>query len=199
VPRCHDATVLRGRCRVLSAEIQAKAARIKLLLFDVDGVLTDGKVVIHGDGTESKNFDIKDGIAMVWARRVGLTVGMLSARSSPSTAQRAAQLGITLMYQGVQSKIESYDQIVGDVCVDDEEVAYMGDDIVDLAVLERVGLSAAPADAAAEVQSRVHWVSQRKGGDGAARELIELILRAQGRWEGIVESYLAATSPAAEK
>ena len=185
--------------KVQGSEVHAKAARIKLLLFDVDGVLTDGKVVIHGDGTESKNFDIKDGISMVWAQRVGLTVGMLSARSSPSTAQRAAQLGVTLMYQGVQSKIETYDQIVGDVCVDDEEVAYMGDDIVDLAVLERVGLSSAPADAAAEVRSRVHWVSQRKGGDGAARELIELILRAQGRWEGIVESYLTATSPVAEK
>src|SRR3972149_367231 len=132
--------------KVQGSEVHAKAARIKLLLVDVDGVLTDGKVVIHGDGTESKKFDIKDGISMVWAQRVGLTVGLLSARSSPSTAQRAAQLGITLMYQGVQSKIESYDQIVGDVCVDDDEVAYMGDDIVDLAVLDRVGLSAAPAD-----------------------------------------------------
>jgi 3-deoxy-D-manno-octulosonate 8-phosphate phosphatase (KDO 8-P phosphatase) len=172
-------------------ELQQKAARVKLLLFDVDWVLTDGKVLIHGDGTESKNFDIKDGISMVWAQRVGLTVGMLSARFSPSTDRRAAQLGITLIHQGVQSKIESYDQIVGDVCVDDDEVAYMGDDIVDLAVLERVGLSAAPADAVDDVRARVDWVSRRNGGDGAARELIELILRAQGRWDGVVAAYLA--------
>jgi 3-deoxy-D-manno-octulosonate 8-phosphate phosphatase (KDO 8-P phosphatase) len=178
---------------VLSSELTSRAARVKLLLFDVDGVLTDGQVVLHGDGTESKNFHIRDGISMVWAQRVGLKVGMLSARSSTTTTQRAAQLGITLMYQGVQSKIESFDQIVGDVCVDDDEVAYMGDDIVDLAVLERVGLSAAPADAVEEVRSRVHWVSQRKGGDGAVRELIELILRAQGHWDGLVASYRAAT------
>jgi 3-deoxy-D-manno-octulosonate 8-phosphate phosphatase (KDO 8-P phosphatase) len=175
-----------------AAALQAKAARIKLILFDVDGVLTDGKVLIHGDGTESKNFDIKDGISMVWAQRVGLIVGILSARASASTGQRAAQLGITLVHQGVQDKLVAYDQIVGDVCVDDEEVAYMGDDVVDLAVLERVGLSTAPADAVDEVRSRVAWVSRRNGGDGAARELVELILRAQGRWEGVIASYVAA-------
>ncbi|MCC7417849.1 MAG: HAD hydrolase family protein [Acidobacteria bacterium] len=181
----------------MTSEVQQRAARIKLLLLDVDGVLTDGKVVIHGDATESKHFDIKDGIAMVWAQRAGLKVGMLSARSSPTTVHRAAQLGITLMYQGVQRKIDTFDHIVGDVCVDDDEVAYMGDDIVDLAVLERVGLAAAPADAVDEVRARVHWVSRRNGGDGAVRELIELILRAQGRWDEIVASYRQAT-PAGE-
>src|SRR6185437_12909951 len=127
-----------GGC-VLTADVAARAARIRVILLDVDGVLTDGKVQIHGDGTESKSFDIKDGISLVWAQRVGLTVGILSARTSPSTVQRAAQLGITLVYQGVASKIDTYGQIAGHLCVDDEEVAYMGDDIVDLAVLERVG------------------------------------------------------------
>jgi 3-deoxy-D-manno-octulosonate 8-phosphate phosphatase (KDO 8-P phosphatase) len=183
----------------LSAELQARAARIKLVLFDVDGVLTDGKVIIHGDGTESKNFDIKDGISMVWAQRVGLIVGILSARASNSTTQRAAQLGITLVHQGVKDKLVAYDQIVGDVCVDDDEVAYMGDDIVDLSVLERVGLATAPADAVDEVRSRVHWVSRRAGGDGAARELVELLLRVQGRWEGVLASYLAAAAPVTDR
>jgi 3-deoxy-D-manno-octulosonate 8-phosphate phosphatase (KDO 8-P phosphatase) len=189
-----------GTARVLGAELEAKAVRIRLLLFDVDGVLTDGKVQIHGDGTESKQFDIKDGISMVWAQRAGLTVGLLSARTSASTVQRAKQLGIRLMHQGVASKIDTYRQIVGKAGVGDAEVAYMGDDIVDLAVLERVGLSTAPADAVEEVRSRVHWVSRENGGAGAARELIETILRAQGRWDGIVASYRAdpssATSPA---
>jgi 3-deoxy-D-manno-octulosonate 8-phosphate phosphatase (KDO 8-P phosphatase) len=170
-----------------------------VILLDVDGVLTDGKVQIHGDGTESKNFDIKDGIALVWAQRLGLTVGILSARASASTTQRAAQLGITLVFQGVSSKIETYDQMVGDLCVDDEQITYMGDDVVDLAVLERVGLSTAPADAVDEVRSRVHWVSRRQGGDGAVRDLVELILRAQDRWEGVVASYLAAPSPMADQ
>jgi len=169
--------------------IEAKAAKIRLVLFDVDGVLTDGKVVIHADATESKTFDIKDGISMVWAQRVGLTVGILSARHSATTPHRAAQLGITLIRQGVPNKAEAYQEMVASAGVDDSQVAYMGDDIVDLAVLGRVGLSAAPANAAEEVRARVDWVSACRGGDGAVRELIETILKAQGRWTTIVDGY----------
>ena len=169
--------------------IEARAARIRLILFDVDGVLTDGRVVLHGDGTESKQFHVRDGIVMVWAQRVGLKIGLLSARMSATTAERASQLGITLVHQGVPSKIEAYEEIVGDIGLNDDEVAYMGDDIVDLAVLGRVGLAAAPADAVPEVRERVHWISPSAGGCGAARELLELILRAQGRWDTIVNSF----------
>jgi 3-deoxy-D-manno-octulosonate 8-phosphate phosphatase (KDO 8-P phosphatase) len=176
--------------------IEAKAARIRLVLFDVDGVLTDGRVVLHGDGSESKQFHIRDGIVMVWAQRVGLKIGLLSARMSPTTAERAAQLGITLVHQGVPSKINAYDEIVSDIGLNDEEVAYMGDDIVDIAVLSRVGLAAAPADAVSEVLERVHWVAPSAGGGGAARELLELILRAQGRWDAIVRSFTASASGA---
>ena len=169
--------------------IEVKAARIRLLLFDVDGVLTDGRVVVHADGTESKAFGIRDGIAIVWAQRAGLQVGFLSARMSPTTPHRAAQLGVTIVHQGVLKKLEGYERIVADARVADAEVAYMGDDIVDLAVLSRVGLSAAPADAVDEVRSTVDWVSSAKGGRGAARELIETVLRAQARWDAIVASY----------
>jgi len=171
--------------------LDAKAAAIKLILLDVDGVLTDGAVVIYGDGSESKRFHIRDGIALVWAQRAGITVGLLSARQSPTTTQRAAQLGITLVHQGVTSKIETYDQIVGDMVLSDGEVAYMGDDIVDLAVLGRAGLSAAPSDAVDEVRARVDFVSSRRGGDGAVRELVELILRAQRQWDPLVAAYEA--------
>jgi 3-deoxy-D-manno-octulosonate 8-phosphate phosphatase (KDO 8-P phosphatase) len=174
--------------------VEERAARIRLVLFDVDGVLTDGRVVLHGNGSESKQFHIRDGIVMVWAQRVGLTVGILSARMSPTTTERAAQLGITLVHQGVPSKIDAYDEIVGDIGLNDDEVAYMGDDIVDLAVLSRVGLATAPADAVAEVRRRVHWVAPSGGGAGAARELIELILRAQGRWDAIVNSFTPVAS-----
>ena len=170
--------------------LEARAARVRLLLFDVDGVLTDGKILLHGDGTESKRFDIRDGTGIVWAQRAGLTVGFLSARSSASTAQRAAQLGVTLLYQGVTSKVDAYEQIVDAMLLDDEQVAYMGDDLLDLPVLSRVGLSAAPGDATAGVISRVDWTSHAKGGDGAARELIELILTAQGKWDDLVAGYL---------
>jgi 3-deoxy-D-manno-octulosonate 8-phosphate phosphatase (KDO 8-P phosphatase) len=175
----------------VTRDISLKAAKVKLILLDVDGVLTDGAVVIYGDGSESKRFHIRDGIALVWAQRAGITVGLLSARHSATTAQRAAQLGITLIQQGVSSKINTYDQIVGDMVLSDDEVAYMGDDIVDLAVLARVGLSAAPANAVAEVRARVDFVSAYPGGDGAVRELVELILRAQNQWDPLLAAYEA--------
>jgi 3-deoxy-D-manno-octulosonate 8-phosphate phosphatase (KDO 8-P phosphatase) len=165
------------------------ASRIRVVLFDVDGVLTDGKILLHADGTESKRFDIRDGTGILWAERAGLTVGLLSARTSTATAQRAAQLGISLVYQGVASKLDTYEEVLRREAVTDPEVAYMGDDLLDLPVLARVGLAAAPADAVAEVRERVDWVSNRAGGDGAARELVEMILRAQGKWDSIVASY----------
>ena len=170
--------------------INAKASKIKLLLFDVDGVLTDGKILLHADGSESKQFDIKDGTGIIWAQRAGLTVGLLSARTSAATGQRAAQLGITLVHQGVASKLESYEQIVDSLLLEDEQVAYMGDDVLDLPVLGRVGLATAPADAVEDVRSRVDWVSTAGGGQGAARDLIEVILRAQGRWDAILAEYV---------
>ena len=178
--------------------LHAAAARIRLILFDVDGVLTDGKILLHADGMESKRFDIKDGTAIVWALRLGITVGFLSARASASTAQRAAQLGVTLVHQGVSSKLETYDQIVDELLLEHEQVAYMGDDVLDLPVLGRAGLAAAPSDAVGDVRARAHWVSRARGGDGAARDLIELILKAQGKWDGLVAAYLAegeATQP----
>src|SRR5437773_11027951 len=108
--------------------INVRASKIKLVLFDVDGVLTDGKILLHADGTESKQFDIKDGTAIVWAKRCGIVVGFLSARSSAATAQRAAQLGVTLVHQGVASKLDAFDQIVDEAKVGDDQIAYMGDD-----------------------------------------------------------------------
>jgi 3-deoxy-D-manno-octulosonate 8-phosphate phosphatase (KDO 8-P phosphatase) len=169
--------------------LQAKASRIRLLLFDVDGVLTDGGVVMHGDGSESKAFHIRDGAAIVWAQRAGLTVGILSARSSGATAHRAAQLAIRIVAQGVPSKLSAYEKIVRDAKVEDDAVAYMGDDLLDLPVLAKVGLSAAPSDAAAEVRERVDFVSAVPGGRGAARELIEMVLRAQKRWDDVLHQY----------
>jgi 3-deoxy-D-manno-octulosonate 8-phosphate phosphatase (KDO 8-P phosphatase) len=170
--------------------LQAKASRIRLLLFDVDGVLTTGEVVMHTDGSESKGFHIRDGAGIVWAQRAGLIVGLLSARSSGATAHRAAQLAVRIVEQGVKSKLAAYEQIIRDARVEDADVAYMGDDLLDLQVLARVGLSAAPADAAPEVRERVDWVSSAAGGRGAARELVELVLRAQQRWDDVLRQHL---------
>jgi 3-deoxy-D-manno-octulosonate 8-phosphate phosphatase (KDO 8-P phosphatase) len=169
--------------------LQEKAARIRLVLFDVDGVLTDGLVIMHADGSESKGFHIRDGAAIVWAQRAGLLVGLLSARSSGATTQRATQLAVGIVAQGVANKLTAYERIVRENGLEHGEVAYMGDDLLDLPVLERAGLSAAPADAAAEVRETVDFVSPSPGGRGAARELIELVLRAQKRWDDIVQQY----------
>ena len=176
--------------------IESKAARIKLVLFDVDGVLTDGTVEVNGDGTESKRFCIRDGIAMVWAEREGLKVGLLSARFSSTTTYRASQLGLSVVRQGVANKLDAYDEIIADLKLADADVAYMGDDVVDLAVLGRVGLSTAPSDAVPEVRRCVQWVAPAAGGAGAARALIEVILRAQNRWDALVASFSAQRHPA---
>ena len=166
------------------------ARRVRLLLFDVDGVLTDGTILLHRDGTESKSFHIRDGAAIVWAQRAGLRIGLLSARTSEATEQRAAQLGIPLVVQGAADKLVAYEQILQNAALGDDEVAYMGDDLQDLPVLRRAGFSAAPADAPAEVRTLVHWVSSRPGGKGAARELIEHVLQTQGVWQTAVAEYL---------
>jgi 3-deoxy-D-manno-octulosonate 8-phosphate phosphatase (KDO 8-P phosphatase) len=170
--------------------INERASRIRLLLFDVDGVLTDGVVVMHADGSESKGFHIRDGAAMVWAQRAGIGVGVLSARASGATAQRAAQLGIRTVVQGVPDKLVAYEQIIRDARLTDDVVAYMGDDLLDLPVLARAGFSGAPADAAPEVRERVHWVSANGGGRGAVREFIEIVLRAQQRWDDVTREYI---------
>jgi 3-deoxy-D-manno-octulosonate 8-phosphate phosphatase (KDO 8-P phosphatase) len=163
---------------------------IKLLLFDVDGVLTDGSILVHADGSESKQFNIRDGAGMVWAQRAGLRVGLLSARLADATSVRASQLGITIVVQGAANKLAGYDQILADHGLTDEQVGYMGDDLQDLPVLRRAAFSAAPADAAPEVRAAVQWVSASGGGHGAVRECIEHVLRAQGIWRSAVADFL---------
>jgi 3-deoxy-D-manno-octulosonate 8-phosphate phosphatase (KDO 8-P phosphatase) len=172
--------------------IADRARRIRLLLLDVDGVLTDGKILVHHDGSESKQFDIRDGTGIVLAQKAGIRVGLLSARQSAATVERAAQLRITLVRQGALDKRTTYEEIRLELGLDDAEIAFMGDDLLDLPVLGRVGLAAAPADAVEIVRSRVHWVSVRRGGDGAVRELTELLLTAQGKWDDLVAEWLPA-------
>jgi 3-deoxy-D-manno-octulosonate 8-phosphate phosphatase (KDO 8-P phosphatase) len=159
------------------------------VLFDVDGVLTDGAVLIHADGFESKRFHVRDGAAIMWAHRAGLLTGMLSARPSPATAERASQLGMQVVVQTEGDKLAAYERILREHRLIDEHVAFMGDDLLDLPVLCRVGLAAAPADAAPEVRRRAHLVTRARGGHGAARELLEVILKARKAWPSILRQY----------
>ena len=164
---------------------------MRLLLLDVDGVLTDGRIVFDDRGGEAKAFSIRDGAAIVWARREGIDVGFLSGRPSGATTRRAAELGVQLVAQVGPDKRKAFGDLLAAAGVKDDEVAYMGDDLMDLPVIARVGLSACPADAATEVLARVHWVSGAAGGHGAVRELIELLLKARGRWDAFVDEQTA--------
>jgi 3-deoxy-D-manno-octulosonate 8-phosphate phosphatase (KDO 8-P phosphatase) len=172
-------------------DVHARARRVRLLLLDVDGVLTDGSVAIRSSRDESKSFFIRDGAALVWARREGLAVGLLSGRSSAATSRRAAELGITIVVQGGPDKRHGYAGILASNGFSDDEVAYMGDDLMDLPILARAGLSTSPADAVEEVRARVHWVSRAPGGRGAVRDLVELVLRARGRWDAVMQRHLS--------
>jgi 3-deoxy-D-manno-octulosonate 8-phosphate phosphatase (KDO 8-P phosphatase) len=156
-----------------------RAARISVLLFDVDGVLTDGGLYIGPDGAEWKRFDIKDGAGLVQARTHGLVTAVLSSRHSAATSLRAAQLGMHPVVLGVADKGAAFASLVAEQRWALESIAYMGDDVLDLPVLAQVGLACCPADAVAEVRAAAHWVSPCAGGRGAARSLVDLVLAAR--------------------
>ena len=177
----------------MSADITQLASKIKLLLMDVDGVLTDGKLynVPAPDGkmAETKGFDSQDGIALQWMARLGIATGLISGRVSPATVERAAQTKFKYVYQGHTEKIPILEEIMADAKLSKEEVAYIGDDFTDVVVMRRVGFAIATANARPEVKAIAHYVTSVPGGQGAVREVIELILKAQGRWQEILEHY----------
>jgi 3-deoxy-D-manno-octulosonate 8-phosphate phosphatase (KDO 8-P phosphatase) len=167
--------------------VDERARRVKLVVFDVDGVLTDGGLWYGPDGEVLKRFDVKDGHAMVLARLTGLPVALLSARSSRIVEARARELQLAKVYQGRREKGPAFAELCAQLHVSPEEAAYMGDDVNDLPAMDQAGLSACPSDAAPEVRHQAHFVSTRPGGHGCARELLELVLRATGRWEKALE------------
>ena len=174
----------------ISAAIRQRAARIKLFLCDVDGVLTDGSIFIGGEH-EFKRFNIRDGLGLVLARRAGLKIGWVSARPSPATKLRAEELKIHfLIQQGDRlSKTGAIEELLAKEKLKWDDVCFVGDDIVDLGPLKRAGLAVAVADGVAEARAAAHFVTQAAGGRGAVREILEMILQAQGIWEPFVAHY----------
>ena len=170
-------------------DILDRAARIRLVLLDVDGVLTDGRLLQYSDGTEGRAFHVRDGYGIKMGQRLGLEFGILSGRSSKVSESRARELAIEEVHIGVLEKEERYEEILRRLDLTDEEVCYVGDDLVDVPVLRRAGLGVAPAGASEEATLAARWVTERAGGDGAVREVITLILKAQGKWEGISGAY----------
>jgi len=170
-------------------DVAERARTVRLLILDVDGVLTDGRITYASDGTEAESFDIKDGHGIKLAQRAGIQVALLSGRTSEAVIRRARELGIELVYQGALRKGETYKQILTDAALGDADVAYIGDDVVDIPVLRRVGFPVAVPNAPEEVRREALWVTRTPGGYGAVRETIELILQAQGKWRTVLARY----------
>jgi 3-deoxy-D-manno-octulosonate 8-phosphate phosphatase (KDO 8-P phosphatase) len=169
--------------------IDDRLSKIKLLLLDVDGVMTDGRIIFNSDGVESKFFNVKDGHGIKMLQRGGIEIGIISGRQSQVVANRAAELGIARVYQKALDKLAPYLEILDQTGLDDSQVAFMGDDIIDIPVLRRVGFAAAPADAMEEVIPHVHFVSKKPGGQGAVREVCDLLLKGTGAWETVTARY----------
>jgi 3-deoxy-D-manno-octulosonate 8-phosphate phosphatase (KDO 8-P phosphatase) len=184
----------------LNQSLRARAGKVKLLLMDVDGVLTNGKLYHfpdeEGNMIETKGFDSQDGIALQWMQWKGLRTGVISGRESLGTAERARQTKMNYVYQGHIEKVPILEEIMTKADLRAEEIAYMGDDLTDLVVMRRVGFSIAVANARPEVIREAHYVTTRPGGDGAVREVIELILEAWGFWSEILEKYEVRRMPA---
>ena len=162
--------------------MDAALKKIKVLAFDVDGVLTDGKIIVDANGMETKAFDVQDGFGIVFARKAGLKIVFISARSCKAVEHRAVELKIDKYFVGVYPKTGAYEQMLKEFKVSDEEVCFTGDDLADLVVLKRAGFAVAVSNAVAEVKQAAHYVTTRRGGEGAAREVIEMVLKAQGKW-----------------
>lgn len=178
---------------VTTDEFQRLAAGIRVLLMDVDGVLTDGRLFFFpgpdGKMVESKAFDSQDGIALRWLTWYGVQTGVISGRDSPATTERAQQVGMKWVFQGHIEKIPLFEQILAEAHASKEQVAYVGDDLTDVVIMRRVGLSFAPANARPEVKRAATAVTEASGGSGAIREVIETLLKARGCWDEILKKY----------
>lgn len=167
-----------------------KAEPVELLLLDVDGVMTDGSLSYTDEGIEIKTFHSRDGLGMNMLQSIGVEIGIITARTSEALTRRARDLKLTHVYQGRRKKLEVYEELISELNLEDRQVAYMGDDWLDLALLGRVGFAATVADAVAEVREAADYVARRKGGHGAVREVCDLIIDAKGRYQSLLDKFL---------
>jgi len=176
--------------QVAEEKIIEKMKGIKLLILDVDGVLTDGSIIYSDKGGEIKRFDVSDGHGLKLLMRAGIRVAIITARESRVVAIRARDLGIEMLYQGKKQKLSCFQNILDETGLGPEETAFVGDDLVDIPVLLRAGFSVSVPGGAIEVRERVDYVTGAPGGRGAVREICEMILKARGLWDGLIKKYL---------
>lgn len=173
------------------ADLLDGARAIRVFGFDIDGVLTDGRLWYGNDGAESKAFHVHDGLGLKLLQQAGIATLVISARASEAAARRLRELGVTHVHLGVREKLPVFDSVLAGLGIGHDEAAYMGDDLPDLAVLARVRLAATVAEAVPVVRKRCHWIASRPAGGGAVRELAEFILSAQGKLDALVQAHLA--------
>ncbi len=171
-------------------DVMQRAARVRLVVFDVDGVLTDGGLFIDTEGREHKVFHSRDGHGMKMLQQSGVAIAIITGRSSPAVAHRMASLGIEHVYQGQQDKLPAFRALLQSLSLTEAQTAYVGDDVVDLPVMRRAGLAVAVQDAHELVKRHAHWITAHDGGRGAARDVCELIMEAQGHLEAALGAYL---------
>jgi 3-deoxy-D-manno-octulosonate 8-phosphate phosphatase (KDO 8-P phosphatase) len=176
----------------MDAALKQRALKIRMLVLDVDGVLTDGKLYFDHAGNEMKAFNTRDGLGMKALQRVGIEVAVITGRKSEAVAHRMSQLGIEHVYQGREDKLDAFLHLLEATGLDAEQVCFAGDDWIDLPVLIRVGLAVSVADAEDHVKQQAHWITRRNGGHGAVREICNLILEAQGKDQTILDEILAS-------
>ncbi|WP_334188920.1 KdsC family phosphatase [Noviherbaspirillum sp.] len=174
----------------MNDQLVARAAGVRLMIFDVDGILTDGSLHYGPDGEAIKTFNVLDGHGIKLLQQSGVATAIISARKSDIVARRATDLGIHHLYQGVHDKYAAFKQLLADTGCTEDETGFVGDDVIDLPILTRVGFAASVPNGHIEVRSRVHYVTEAFGGRGAARELCDLILKAQGNYEAALAPYL---------
>lgn len=167
----------------------ASASDIRLIVSDIDGVWTDGRIIYAGDRIEIKEFNVRDGLAVKLAQRAGIVIALLTSRRSHALEKRARELGITEVHQGAANKFEELEKLVQKLSVTFAQILYAGDDLPDLAAMSRVGISAAPSDAAPEVLAAATWKLGAAGGRGAFREVVERLLRERGEWENLIREF----------
>jgi len=181
----------------LSSKAAGKIKKIKLIALDVDGVMTDGGIIIGSDGTEFKTFQVKDGTGVTLGGYAGLKFAVISGRYSKVIDTRAKELKIDAVYQDVMEKIKVYEDIKKKFGMKDENICFVGDDVIDIPVMENCGFAAAPADAAAEVKAEADYICAARGGKGCVREVVEIILKKQGLWDRALRRYLRYEEPVA--
>ena len=172
------------------AAVERRASRIKLLLMDCDGVLTDGRIWLTPEGGEQKAFNTHDGLGLSLLHQAGIKSGIISGRDSEVVSRRAGELGVEFVKQGDADKHKAFSDILASAEVDEDETAFVGDDLPDIPLMRRAKLAVAVADAVPEVRAVAHFTTRATGGHGAVREVVELILKSQGRWNDLIESYL---------